>query len=183
MFSEPDAAEDADSDEDARSLSRRVTSLGLCDSHDVDVHHASHPGLALDCIQAELTEVAPGQSTLQEGVKETPYTPTKSPMGSNNTYNTPAEGQQGGGWGNGTGRKRGQSEDQGDQDNGGSGGGSGDNDGWDGRGPRAASQKKQKMEDNQNLSCPFRKRNPTRFNVRDYHICATRPFSNMSVLK
>ncbi|KAK3935810.1 hypothetical protein QBC46DRAFT_357971 [Diplogelasinospora grovesii] len=34
-----------------------------------------------------------------------------------------------------------------------------------------------------NLSCPYRKRNPLRFNVRDHEVCATRSFADMSLLK
>ena len=34
-----------------------------------------------------------------------------------------------------------------------------------------------------NISCPFRKRNPLRFNVRNYETCASRGFSDMAVLK
>lgn len=34
-----------------------------------------------------------------------------------------------------------------------------------------------------NYSCPYRKRNPLRFNVRDYFVCATHSFADMSQLK
>ncbi|KAK3382088.1 hypothetical protein B0T24DRAFT_600456 [Lasiosphaeria ovina] len=34
-----------------------------------------------------------------------------------------------------------------------------------------------------NLSCPFRKRNPLRFNVRDHQSCAIQPFPDISQLK
>ncbi|VBB84279.1 Putative protein of unknown function [Podospora comata] len=34
-----------------------------------------------------------------------------------------------------------------------------------------------------NFSCPYRKRNPLRFNVRDHYVCATHSFSDMSQLK
>jgi hypothetical protein len=34
-----------------------------------------------------------------------------------------------------------------------------------------------------NYSCPYRKRNPLRFNVRDYYVCATHSFADMSQLK
>ncbi|KAK4152298.1 hypothetical protein C8A00DRAFT_16381 [Chaetomidium leptoderma] len=33
------------------------------------------------------------------------------------------------------------------------------------------------------FSCPFRKRNPVRFNVRDFQSCAVQPFSDMTLLK
>lgn len=35
----------------------------------------------------------------------------------------------------------------------------------------------------QQLSCPYRKRNPTRFNVRDHHRCALRGFADLALLK
>lgn len=34
-----------------------------------------------------------------------------------------------------------------------------------------------------NFSCPYRKRNPLRFNVREHYVCATHSFSDMSQLK
>ena len=34
-----------------------------------------------------------------------------------------------------------------------------------------------------NYSCPYRKRNPLRFNVRDKNVCATHSFTDMSQLK
>lgn len=34
-----------------------------------------------------------------------------------------------------------------------------------------------------NFSCPYRKRNPLRFNVREYYVCATHSFADMSQLK
>lgn len=34
-----------------------------------------------------------------------------------------------------------------------------------------------------NFSCPYRKRNPLRFNVRNYYVCATHSFADMSQLK
>lgn len=33
------------------------------------------------------------------------------------------------------------------------------------------------------LSCPFRKRNPSRFNPVDFHACATTPWKDLSLLK
>jgi len=36
---------------------------------------------------------------------------------------------------------------------------------------------------NSNFSCPYRKRNPLRFNVREYYVCATHSFADMSQLK
>jgi len=32
-------------------------------------------------------------------------------------------------------------------------------------------------------TCPFRKRNPVRFNIRDHGACASAPFSSISALR
>ncbi|TLD30484.1 hypothetical protein PspLS_02678 [Pyricularia sp. CBS 133598] len=37
--------------------------------------------------------------------------------------------------------------------------------------------------DRNGLSCPFRKRNPLRFNIRDWSNCALQPFDNITLLK
>lgn len=36
---------------------------------------------------------------------------------------------------------------------------------------------------NGKLSCPFRKRNPRRFNIRQFHSCASNEFGDLSTLK
>jgi len=38
-------------------------------------------------------------------------------------------------------------------------------------------------DDDQRLSCPFRKRNPVKFNVRDHQNCAVQSFPDLSQLK
>lgn len=40
-----------------------------------------------------------------------------------------------------------------------------------------------RMRANMNFSCPYRKRNPLRFNVRDHRFCATLSFADMNLLK
>ncbi len=40
-----------------------------------------------------------------------------------------------------------------------------------------------KLPNSNGFSCPYRKRNPLRFNVRDYYVCATHSFADMSQLK
>jgi len=40
-----------------------------------------------------------------------------------------------------------------------------------------------KVQDDEKLSCPYRKRNPIRFNVRDYQSCATQSYPDISQLK
>jgi len=58
--------------------------------------------------------------------------------------------------------------------------------GWDGEGGNEDDDKgppNKRMMAKMNLSCPYRKRNPLRFNVRDYHACATHSFANMAHLK
>jgi len=56
---------------------------------------------------------------------------------------------------------------------------------WDGEGGNEDDEgpPNKRMMAKMNLSCPYRKRNPLRFNVRDYHACATHPFANMAHLK
>lgn len=39
------------------------------------------------------------------------------------------------------------------------------------------------IEPHEQYSCPFRKRNPTRFNIRDHHRCALRGFADLALLK
>jgi hypothetical protein len=38
-------------------------------------------------------------------------------------------------------------------------------------------------DDNLRLSCPYRKRNPNRFNVRDHHSCAMTYFPKFAELR
>ncbi|KAK4237349.1 hypothetical protein C8A03DRAFT_34722 [Achaetomium macrosporum] len=65
----------------------------------------------------------------------------------------------------------------------GSGLGGRDNQGNEGRDVSPASQAYSTKGNITNLSCPYRKRNPLRFNVRDYYVCATHSFADMSQLK
>jgi hypothetical protein len=48
---------------------------------------------------------------------------------------------------------------------------------------KRSSRKRIKAEEDDEFPCPFRKRNPHRFNIRDYEYCARAPFKNMSELK
>ncbi|KAI1800712.1 hypothetical protein F4811DRAFT_564554 [Daldinia bambusicola] len=43
--------------------------------------------------------------------------------------------------------------------------------------------KNKKYRDQEGFSCPYRKRNPIRFNIRDHEKCANRSFPNMTELK
>ncbi|KAI8661868.1 hypothetical protein NCS55_01058200 [Fusarium keratoplasticum] len=45
------------------------------------------------------------------------------------------------------------------------------------------SQEPEVQTTNQSFSCPYRKRNPWMFNVRDHHICATHSFPTIALLK
>ncbi|KAK3356797.1 hypothetical protein B0T25DRAFT_537440 [Lasiosphaeria hispida] len=56
-------------------------------------------------------------------------------------------------------------------------------DGDDDPGDDGPSGNKRPRTDKPGLSCPFRKRNPTRFNVRDHQSCAVQSFPDMSLLK
>ncbi|KAK1749848.1 hypothetical protein QBC47DRAFT_455681 [Echria macrotheca] len=95
---------------------------------------------------------------------------------------SPGSGLGGGGSppnsGSGKGKRK---ADSGNED----GDGYGDEAGKDGEGnmatgiPRPAA----RASNSCNFSCPYRKRNPRRFNVRDYYVCATHSFADMSQLK
>ncbi|KAK0723323.1 hypothetical protein B0T26DRAFT_750602 [Lasiosphaeria miniovina] len=52
-----------------------------------------------------------------------------------------------------------------------------------GGGPGGKKPKLMSEPQDQNLSCPFRKRNPVRFNVRDHQSCAVQSFPDISQLK
>lgn len=43
--------------------------------------------------------------------------------------------------------------------------------------------KRARVDDRQKLPCPYRKRNPTRFNIRKHHQCALNTFTDMALLK
>lgn len=47
----------------------------------------------------------------------------------------------------------------------------------------AGDKKRARVDDCQRFPCPYRKRNPTRFNVRKYHQCALNTFASMALLK
>lgn len=93
---------------------------------------------------------------------------------------SPSQGNGGGHGGrqNGGGNKRRPSDDGDDpnQDGYDDGYGSGGN----GKRPRTDGQP---QAEDQYLSCPFRKRNPVKFNVRDFLSCATQSFPDVSQLK
>lgn len=80
---------------------------------------------------------------------------------------------------NGRGKRKAEGSDEGGSDRGGWAG-----EGGDGRGMSTSSQGESTRASNvSNLSCPYRKRNPLRFNVRDRYVCATHSFADMSQLK
>jgi len=49
--------------------------------------------------------------------------------------------------------------------------------------PSVASAKRHKVENVHTFSCPYRKKNPLRFNVRKHQICATRSYTKLSDVK
>lgn len=68
------------------------------------------------------------------------------------------------------------------QGQGGASSGDGNGGGGGGKKPKTEPGQPSQQED-QNLSCPFRKRNPVKFNVRDYQSCAVQSFPDISLLK
>jgi hypothetical protein len=115
-----------------------------------------------------------------------PFSPAVNEMGRGNGDHAPILPAGGGSDQNGQGgnggssrrpnNKRGPSEgdDSQDQDE------FNEGDGMGGNGPNG---KRAKTEEDQRLSCPFRKRNPVKFNVRDHQNCAVQSFPDVSQLK
>lgn len=96
-------------------------------------------------------------------------------LSNSSSSSTPSQGS--GDRGNGRGGKRkkqGRREDEGDEFSDGEGSGIM---------PTKRARPNPKDDENLRLSCPFRKRNPHRFNVRDHHSCAMTYFPKFAELR
>ena len=115
---------------------------------------------------------SPPMNEMPRGGGEQSHTPIQ-PAGSGSDPN--------GQGGNGSGSSRRPTNKRGPSD----AGDSQDGDDNDGMGGNGGGNKKPKTEnsDDQRLSCPFRKRNPVKFNVRDHQNCAVQSFPDVSQLK
>lgn len=169
--------EDHDAEDDEIRLVDEISSWVLRNTFGKDVDDCAAPMLVWDCTYRYLQELWSAsheghlgftQATSGHGTPSPQYGGT--PGASNNDQ------QQSGHYGKGKRKADGGSED---------GGGMGDRDDQrdDDRDVSPASQSYSTKGNTTNFSCPYRKRNPLRFNVREYYVCATHSFADMSQLK
>lgn len=162
-------------DEEAR-LVDEISSWVLRNAFGIDVDDCASPLLILDCTYRYIQEL---WTAIQKGKVGHTHAASGHGTPSSHGVGTPASGnndpQSSGHYGKGKRKADGGSED-----------GSGSGGGAPGGGERdisPASQAHSAKGAISNFSCPYRKRNPLRFNVRDYYVCATHSFSDMSQLK
>jgi hypothetical protein len=182
--------EESEPDSSATPSSERDVVENVCDQVLRDAFHLGLEELATTDAAAaayeatryfldELSRIVPANSAAAWAPSQSQM--TRNPGGySQAQASSPSQGN-GGGHGshrNGNGNKRPPSDDTDDpnQDGYDDGYGSGGN----GKRPRTDGQP---QAEDQYLSCPFRKRNPVKFNVRDYLSCATQSFPDVSQLK
>ncbi|KAK3387908.1 hypothetical protein B0H63DRAFT_448702 [Podospora didyma] len=131
----------------------------------------------------ELTHIVPTNS-----LPSSPFDYNELPTGDACPSNVPIQPHGGGnggagssgGRGSGAPGKRRHNDDDSDPTN---QEGSGDNNGGGDGGHNGRKKPKMPEPVDQNLSCPFRKRNPVKFNVRDHQSCAVMSFPDISQLK
>jgi hypothetical protein len=163
-------------DEEAR-LVDEIASWVLRNTFGKDVDDCAAPLLVWDCTYRYLQELWSAshegnlgfvQSTSGHGTPSPQYGGTPAPGNSDQQHSGhPGKGKR---------KADGGSDD-------GSGFGGRDNQGNEERDVSPASQAYSTKGSITNFSCPYRKRNPLRFNVRDYYVCATHSFADMSQLK
>jgi hypothetical protein len=163
-------------DEEAR-LVDEISSWVLRNTFGKDVDDCAAPLLIWDCTYRYLQELS---SAVHEGKLGLVETPSGHGSPSSHGDGTPGpssnDQQPAGQFGKGKRKAEGGSED-------GSGLGGQDNPGDGDRDISPGSQAPSSKSTISNFSCPYRKRNPLRFNVRDYYVCATHSFADMSQLK
>jgi hypothetical protein len=170
---------EGEEDEEVR-LVDEIASWVLRNTFGKDVDDCAAPLLVWDCTYRYLQEL---WMASHEGNLNLGFTQTPSGQGTPSPHygGTPGSGnndqQHSGHYGKGKRKADGGSDD-------GSGlGGGRDNQGNEERDASPASQAYSTKGGITNFSCPYRKRNPLRFNVRDYYVCATHSFADMSQLK
>ena len=165
-------------DEEARVASE-ISSWILRNLWGKEVDECAAPLLISDCTHRYLQELwtaaEEGQlrqaGTTPDQASSSPYSGVKQELDSNQTippHNGSGKGKRKAGGGN-------------DDDD-----GYGDQDGRRDEGDNkyaGAQRQGSRLGSASNFSCPYRKRNPRRFNVRDYYVCATHSFADMSQLK
>ncbi|KAL2177645.1 uncharacterized protein P884DRAFT_223240 [Thermothelomyces heterothallicus CBS 202.75] len=163
-------------DEESR-LVNEISSWVLRNTFGKDVDDCAAPLLVWDCTYRYLQELWAAahegnagfiQTTSGHGTPSPHYGGTSAP-GGNDQQNSGYPG-------------KGKRKADGGSD-GGSGFGGRDKEEDDERDVSPASQAYSSKANITNFSCPYRKRNPLRFNVRDYYVCATHSFADMSQLK
>ncbi|EAQ87590.1 hypothetical protein CHGG_04209 [Chaetomium globosum CBS 148.51] len=163
-------------DEEAR-LVDEISSWVLRNTFGKDMDDCAAPLLVWDCTYRYLQELWTASHEGNLGfVQSTSGHGTPSPHYGGSPGLGGGDQQHGGQHGKGKRKADGGSDD-------GSGFGGRDNQGNEERDVSPASQAYSSKGNTTNFSCPYRKRNPLRFNVRDYYVCATHSFADMSQLK
>jgi hypothetical protein len=174
-YSEKD---EQDAEDDEMRLVDEISSWVLRNTFGKDMDDCAAPLLVWDCTYRYLQELWSAsheghlgftQSTSGQGTPSPHYGDT--PTGGNNDQ------QQSGHHG------KGKRKADGGSDDGAGGMGGRDDEENDDRDVSPASQAYSTKGNMTNFSCPYRKRNPLRFNVRNYYVCATHSFADMSQLK
>lgn len=175
---QPDHEDRLSAEEEAR-LVNEISSWVLRNTFGKDVDDCAAPLLVWDCTYRYLQELWAAAHTGNLGfIQTTSGQGTPSSQGAGTPGSANNDQQQSSQFGKGKRKADGGGSDDGRGLGGRDNGGSGD------RGISPASQAySSKGSGITNFSCPYRKRNPLRFNVRDYYVCATHSFSDMSQLK
>ncbi|KAK4098352.1 hypothetical protein N658DRAFT_455433 [Parathielavia hyrcaniae] len=163
-------------DEEAR-LVDEISSLVLRNTFGKDLDDCAAPLLVWDCTYRYLQELWTACEDGNLGFRQATSghgTPSSRYGGTPGSANNDQQffGQSG----------KGKRKVEGGSDDG-SGLGGRDDQGNDGRDESPASQAYGTKATFTSFSCPYRKRNPLRFNVRDHYVCATHSFADMSQLK
>ncbi|KAJ4289452.1 hypothetical protein N0V88_006932 [Collariella sp. IMI 366227] len=163
-------------DEEAR-LVDELSSWVLRSTFGKDVDDSAAPLLVWDCTYRYLQELWAAANEGNQG-----FIQATSGQGSPTSHYGGTPGSGDGGQHSGQHGKGKRKADGGSDDGGGLGGR--DSQGGEDRDVSPASQAYSTRGSGiTNFSCPYRKRNPLRFNVRDYYVCATHSFADMSQLK
>lgn len=146
-----------------------------------DVDDCPAPLLILDCTSRYLDELrtVAENGTLGNVLAGSDQMGSLSPGDGSMQWNNGSQdgASQRGGSGNGKGKRK---AEGGSEDGLGDGEGGSDKNG---ESSLAAHSPNGRQAGSFNYSCPYRKRNPLRFNVRDKNVCATHSFTDMSQLK
>ncbi|KAK4218615.1 hypothetical protein QBC37DRAFT_274665 [Rhypophila decipiens] len=172
--------QEKDYDEELSHLVDELSSCVLRSTLGKDVEDCPAPLLVLDCTSRYLEEIRTAAETgsLVNTLAASDQSGSCSPGDSSQRWNNGSQdgASQRGGNGKGKGKRKAE---------GGSDDGFGDADGGSDRNgdPMTGLSPTGRPAGSFNYSCPYRKRNPLRFNVRDKNVCATHSFTDMSQLK